>query len=142
MRKSKHQDANSIFDKIIIGFVGLVLYHLLSCQVQRPEATGTAQNPAFIHANFLQTQCSECHESDRPEAFLDQPHGGGKNCEQCHKSSDEKKGWLPRRSYSHKPEPASCFDCHIKERPKPPHPATGDCVSCHKYPKWLPLRAS
>ncbi len=131
-----------MFRNIILGIMLMVLYHLQSCQVQRPEAGSSTQQPAFVHANFLQIQCTECHEVDRPAAFLGQPHGGGKNCEQCHKSSDEKKGWLPRRSYNHKPEPTSCLDCHIKERPKLPHPASGDCVTCHKYPKWLPLKTS
>lgn len=124
-----------------------LLWHLVivsACQVSRPQAGKTSEQPSFEHAKFVQTACTECHEKDRPEAFLTVPHGGGKNCEQCHVSKDEKNDlthWLPRRSYSHKPDPTACFDCHIKERPDTKtHPKTGECVGCHKHgPIWKPI---
>lgn len=117
--------------------------YLNACQIETPQADDSSQSPKFVHANFLQNKCTECHETDRPKAFKGLPHGGGKNCEQCHLSKDDKSGWLPRRSYTHKPDPSSCLDCHVKERPDPPkHPAEPqECATCHKYPKWLPLKS-
>ena len=39
-------------------------------------------------------------------------------------------------SFSHSSDLAKCEICHSNDRPKPPHPSGGDCVSCHNYPDW------
>ena len=32
-----------------------------------------------------------------------------------------------------------CARCHEPDRPKTStHPASGDCLPCHKYPSWAP----
>lgn len=107
------------------------------CSVDRPGAGDDYQKPLFKHA-LTTDPCTKCHEKDRPAAFLDQPHGASRICSDCHTSKDDNSGWLPRIPYSHDPVPKSCFDCHIKERPPPPHPDQGQCAGCHAYPTWQP----
>lgn len=116
----------------------LLLLALLApaCNVERPGAGEDYQSPRFSHAAVSGETCASCHEKDRPAPFKETPHGGGKDCQTCHNPSDDRKGWLPRRAFDHQPAPSSCLDCHIKQRPEPPHAETGDCAGCHQYPAW------
>lgn len=119
------------------AFGGLVLLAIVSCEPKRPS---TEQDPEvrvkFNHGLVNTAVCSGCHAEDRPEPFLGLAHGGGGDCQQCHAVKNDGSGWLPRLAFSHNPKPASCLECHIKDRPPRPHPPEGKCVACHQYPSW------
>jgi hypothetical protein len=139
---------NTKIKKISILVPLISLTWLCGCQVETPAASTEAQQPLFVHAKFIKNACVECHEKDRPEPFKKQLHGANKDCGgQCHISQDNPgkvSGWTTRKKYDHKPEPPTCFECHLKnDRPDSDShksvPPT-QCITCHKYPKWLPLR--
>lgn len=109
---------------------------LFACNVEQPGAGDNYQSPQFKHTNLTDETCSSCHEEDRPAPFAEHPHGGDQDCTVCHTAKDDSSGWLPRKSFAHSPMPASCLDCHIKQRPAPPHAISGDCAGCHQYPQW------
>jgi hypothetical protein len=67
------------------------------------------------------------------------------DCKGCHTFNN----WADANvtSYTHVPAPTSCIGCHgtqpntnltYKGRPALPHPATGDCTTCHSFPSWTP----
>lgn len=91
------------------------------------------------------TSCNDCHAGKRPVGLVGSPpfdhaSGGSGDCVSCHKQP----GVLwSGASFSHKPAPASCNNCHEAKRPvgligTPPFDhaiaGKGDCVSCHKQP--------
>lgn len=116
----------------------IVLLTLISaCAVERPGVTGDKYRmPRYTHPVFLDS-CGECHETVRPApASNGNLHGAGDDCGRCHRPSDDRGGWLGLKSFSHQPEPASCYGCHEQDRPAAPHNAVSDCVGCHSYPIW------
>lgn len=99
---------------------------------------------SFDHLATPQT-CVECHsginqlapKKGRPPL----PHTQTGDCVDCHSFND----WKAIASFTHNPSPSSCLSCHgsrpanvleQKGRPDLPHPAAGDCVSCHTFPNW------
>lgn len=120
--------------------IAIILLAFGACDVERPSVSDqTFKQPKFTHATLTTATCVECHESARPEPDDEgNKHGNGEDCGGCHEPSDTKAGWMPPKSFSHQPPPKSCVGCHSNDRPKPPHPKSGDCVSCHKYPNWEP----
>ena len=138
LRPGPHRAESKMFmpKKLFVLIVSLLIHCLTACQVDTPKAGDESQQPKFFHANFLKNPCTECHEKDRPAEYKKYPHGGGRNCGDCHISKDNNAGWLPRRSFSHKPDPQNCLDCHVKDRKKGEHHGTTDCACCHKNPDW------
>ena len=113
-----------------------------ACNIQRPGiGSDDYETPKFTHAAFQQ-ECATCHEKDRPAQNADgtAPHGGGKDCVACHKSSDTQSGWAAGVPFTHPPPVTTCLPCHKVDRPvSPPHPtAPADCVSCHRFPSFTP----
>jgi len=111
------------------------VFGLHHCNVEQPKGNPTS----FTHATAAAGQtCESCHNSDRPPPVENYPHGNNQDCSVCHTSKDDTSGWSPQKPFNHVPKPASCLPCHIKERPVPPHPASGDCANCHNYPSFKP----
>ena len=121
----------------LVLIAGTAVYH--GCGTEQPNVPDEKlAKVEFTHAGHIDNGCTECHESDRPAAAADGTlHGDGKDCVGCHSSSDSQGSWLPAHPFTHDPAPTTCLPCHTKERPVPPHAATGDCAGCHKFPKWL-----
>lgn len=132
-----------------LGLASLLGAIALRCGVSQPGVGSDYSSPKFVHTNF-QTTCIECHEKDRPIS----PHVQKTDCVSCHNTSDTAAGWLPLKTassgstsggttggtaaFSHVPAPTSCITCHADDRPAAPHTQSGDCVSCHSFPKWKP----
>ena len=110
------------------------------CSAKQPGVNNPIyQEAQFLHTIEFKTDCMRCHEKDRPLPSEKVAHGYGSDCADCHETSDKKAGWRPPKPFTHNPAPATCLGCHASKRPKAPHPVSGDCVSCHKYPSWQPI---
>ena len=96
----------------------------------------------FKHVNYAGERvvvCQGCHEPARKTP----DHHAGVDCAGCHQSGAA--SWKDSVLSPHpanNPSPATCVDCHEKDRPVPggyfgstvPHGKAQDCVLCH-YPK-------
>jgi hypothetical protein len=131
---------------ILIACLGVSLNQC----AEQPSAGDESPSTKFSHTVIANgTACTECHAKDRPAP----PHVEDGDCGTCHNFSDTKSGWLPLKgtssnsdpgtdpgteTFSHEPPPTSCISCHAKDRPAAPHVQSGDCVTCHTFPKWKP----
>jgi hypothetical protein len=94
--------------------------------------------------------CEICHSDNNTTApKLGRPttetHPKVGDCKGCHTYNN----WndVNVANYNHDPAPASCLGCHDKQPntnatyrgiPVEPHPASGDCITCHTIASWLP----
>ena len=132
--------------------VAVALAH--SCGTSAPGVSDAYVTPHYTHDVATLTSCTDCHESARPAP----PHVAAGDCVSCHIPTDVAHGpWALKAgiggattgtdtgtgtatttgaAFTHVPPPTSCIACHAKDRPVPPHAASGDCALCHKFPQW------
>jgi hypothetical protein len=83
---------------------------------------GTNASSSFYKSGSTGYCRVSCHgRGHSPESYqpLSSP---ATTCASCHSQGG---------GFSHSPTPLACEHCHTADRPVPPHPASGDCSTCH-----------
>lgn len=132
----------------LIGSVGVILTMFNNCGIQRPAVTNSQFASIGYSHTGLETSCSVCHESARPQLNIGSHNfshssaqfGTTGDCIGCH-STNVGENWSGG-VFPHSPYPTSCQTCHTNQRPAlivgpDTNPfdhsinGLGDCVSCH-----------
>lgn len=91
------------------------------------------------------TECGVCHESKDEKGAAFTPKAGITSSGESKTNTDTASstgsgtgsgtgtdGCDAAKAHEHPAGLTSCTACHEKDRPDPPHPASGDCAACHE----------